>query len=392
MRPTAGALAALLATASFLAFLPGGHATLAVEDTHIGLGKVDPGHRSTHMVAITNSGTTDARLVADVLCDCPHYVTVQPERFELAPDASQDLTISIDVPDNADPGIHNTRIRITEVVAAGPGGTGQAAYEIDVTFWVRTARIYFDPVQGETTLPVKIVNGYDENLSVEFDARLTGPGLDRPIPVDPVLAEGSPNARTTHVPLVLPFLDGDPAGVFQAQVTAQWSDPRTGEPVRFGPEVITVARGAAVALSDFQITKGADGTRFTARLENTGGAPVSAWVVVGITRSAGSPVTVESARVELAPGASSPVEASWNDAAPGRYTAVAHAAFTSAAGQSGVSQASEPGTFTVRPASGPDGGGEGLLGDGPLTTVLLAAGAAAVGAAAAVLVLRRRKA
>lgn len=303
-------------------------AAIGIDDPQLRLDKVDPGHQSVHMRDVTNNGDEPVQVDLRVTCPCPIYVSVSPESFELAPGQTRSIEIQVDVPLDADPGIHDTRIQVTERSADAPGGTAVASASINAVFFVRSAKLYLNAASTDDVLSARFVNAFAENLTVQVNGTLQGPGIERDVAVFESVAPGHPErSRTTQLQLPLPFQDDDPGGVYTVTVWASWHNASTDNTGVSGPHSIEVAHGALVQLKSFQAVTAPDGLRFTATMASVATQAGEAWLVVDTIGPDGTTRKVEGPPIGLDPGEEQEVTFGWSPEAEGRYELRAHAAY-----------------------------------------------------------------
>lgn len=377
--------------------VPGGQA-IAFDDPHLRLGKLDPGHQSVHQRNVTNAHPEAVDVEVSVDCSCPVYLAVSPTSFTLRPGERETLTITVDVPAEAEPGIHDNRIRVTERGANGAGVTPVASATIDASFQVRAAAFYVDPFAGNETLTARFVNAYDEDVLVSITGTLTGPDIERVFMGIGIPARGSAEgARTTPISLDLPFEDADPSGIYRAALIAEWHNATTGRSGSSGPHVIDLVHGTIVRLVAFSTTPTPDGLQLTGTLRSLSAETLEAWLVVGTTPAGGDAVMTTSDKIALAAGEEQMVSVHWKPPQTGTYSIEAYALYSTAGGTEGRSDPwpSEERSFQPGSAHEDDGPGDGGASSitptpaGSRLLAILALVGLGVGATLAIVVNRR---
>ncbi|MBW3581733.1 MAG: hypothetical protein KY455_01420 [Euryarchaeota archaeon] len=407
-RPSAVALALTLLVGLFV--VPTIHADLGVDRQTFQLGKVDPGLETVRFVNVTNKGTSETSVVAQVECACDRWVTVEPGSFTLAAGATQQVRLEVAVGLEPDPGIHDYDVRFTEVTDAASGGTAKGAIGVKLNFFVRTAGLFLTHTgaQGETlydladdgTFGFNLVNGFEEGLDVTVSGAVSRDGDS--YEVGPVRFDAEPggDAASSNRHRVQTGItpDSEP-GIYELRLMAEWSNKETGETGSVGPRTVHINIGTSAELRDFTATVEGDAVRFTGTIVNTGGTTIEARMVVEV-REGGNPdlSRLESDLVTIAPDGENTRDLLWENARESTYSATAYAVFKTAGEGSAFfaegPRSGETGFVVGDPeADGSPEGTEGPADDGRdlTTTILVAAGVGLlVGAAVAFVALRKR--
>lgn len=370
---------------------------LAVDDPNLRLGKLDPGHTSVHHRNVTNSGSSPVQVDLQVTCNCPVHVQVTPERFDLAPGARQQIEIQVAIPEDADPGLHDTRIQVTQRSTGGAGGTAVASVAINAVYSVRTAKLYFNPPSATGEVPARFVNGFEGTVDLRIEGTLKGGAIERAlVPVTASAKGHEERASTTHLSLLLPLEDADPHGTYTLTLLATWENQTTGATGTSGPHTLEVAHGAFVHLTQFQAATAPNGLRFSGTLRSLGTETVDAWLRVTATGPDGATHTRDGGHVALAPGDEKALAFEWAEAPAGTYQVTAQAAYETASGQTVLSsswpvqQATAPEPSDAS-SDGPDHADVPVPSDGANDPTLLAIVAlAGLGVGAAVAIFARR--
>lgn len=320
-------------------------AQLSVDTTPLGLGKVDPGHSSVHAHTVTNQADQPTTVKVQVECPCTTYVTATPTEFVLQPGQSQDLTITVDVPLDADPGIHDNVVRVIAMSETSSGGVAQSASAIGASFQVRTAKVYLDPVTGPQHISTRFVNAYDGPLEVTYEGTITTPsGTQRHLGPFTRQADGSgAGSHVSRLDLPLGLDDKDvEQGIHRVDLNATWSDT-SGQIVGTQDlDAVEVAIGAMVRLTDTQVDR--EGSVITARglVTNLGSITTEVHLVATIRDTEDRERTIEGLPVQVEPGKTKDIAARWADADPERHYKISmHAVYAGSAIQSGKTGGSD---------------------------------------------------
>lgn len=387
----------LAAMLLFVTLAPTASATLGVEPARIELGKVDPGHRSVHTTNVTNTGSETRTVAVQVPPDRPDYITVDPASFELAPGSTQAVTLTVDVAEDADPGLHDYTIKYVETTETGSGGTAVGAQGQLVNFAVRNAKVFIGGVTDQGNVFARFVNGFEEGWSVTVETTRTHDGQDVALDPHTFTIAGSETGTTNEqfqVPLGLD--EDDPQGAYEVHMTATWENATTGESGSHTAGPFRFVHGAVVAVRDFRAVEEDGGIRFSGTLVNEGEEALDLQLEVQVTEE-GRPdtITLLSDPVTVAAGGSTEASVLWEGATGTAYQAVAFAVYEGASSTERVrGPASDPiavsgpgtdGTDGAGPTDGDAAGGYGLG-----TLVAIGVGAAALAGVVVWLVARRQ--
>lgn len=211
-----------------LAVQPSAGASLSISSPQLLIGKVDPGHQQTFEREVANTGDDTVNVEIQLVCPCETHFTVSPTSFPLEPGASEMVTMTLEVPADAEPGVHDVRVKVIERVAATTGGTGQSAIDIVASYQVRTVGLYADPAEDALEVSARIVNAYADGVDVEVTGTLA---TDPPREIEPVTlhAAGSEEgSRVSRFLVAVPLEDDDPDGVYTLHLQASWHNGSAG--------------------------------------------------------------------------------------------------------------------------------------------------------------------